>query len=86
MSDRLFIVSGNHDEFLSYKNTLDAIDAIYVSSIHVLKGSVNIHGKFIGTWYKRVDIPTVVLYLASKEAISPDLGDYIMSRYHELRG
>ena len=85
---KIFIISGNHDEFLRYtKEKANLIgegwvlNTIYVSSVHVLKGYREPHGLFIGTWYRRKDIEEIVLQLQIASSITPARAQEIMNVY-----
>lgn len=68
---KFYVVAGNIHQFLHYRadkfnslrDTVDGIninDFVNVSSHNVLKGVVNPHGVFIGTWRDRLDIIEVL--------------------------
>ena len=71
---KFFVISGTRDQFVDWRNRNvpellinnqigNLSDLIYVSSVHVLKGTSNPTGVFIGTWYQRQDMIQVLLQL-----------------------
>ena len=89
---KFFVISGNHDQFVEWKkrNFSELIinrqienlsDIVYVSSVHVLKGTSNPTGVFIGTWYKRADMMEVLTQL---RVATTDIGKMkVLSRVQE---
>lgn len=89
---KIFIISGNHEEFLQYRKKRASLigeawilNAIYVSSVHVLKGYREPHGLFIGTWYRRKDIEEIVLQLQVASSITPEKAQEIMNSFHDMK-
>lgn len=60
MSVRCWVIAGNHDQYQQYVNRkskeIDGVKFSYVSRPETLRGFVNPHGVFIGSWRSRDDI------------------------------
>jgi hypothetical protein len=72
MRDKIFIVAGNYNQFLEYRNRkwteyreagidISIDDFVYVSSPDSIRGRRNVHGFYIGTWDQRPDIEDIKL-------------------------
>lgn len=68
---KIYVIAGNTQEFLHYradkfnslkgtKHEININDFVNVSSCNVLRGIVNPHGLFIGSWRNRLDIAEVL--------------------------
>lgn len=78
LDDKIFVIAGNHREFMDYVNNkiqqrwsrgdFDATtrDYIYVSCAESLRGFRNPHGVFIGSYEKRADIGVILMTLMSR--------------------
>lgn len=61
--ERVFVVAGTHDQYLNYvrgKPLNGDKKYVYVSDIIYLRGIINPHGVFIGTWKERDDILAII--------------------------
>lgn len=78
--EKLFIIAGNYDQFRAWRsNHINLIgetlilkqNLIYVHDVHNLRGYREPHGLFIGTWYQRADIESIILQLQVAGSITP---------------
>lgn len=63
MKQRVFVISGNHEQFADYvrdKPLNGNKKYVYVADVIYLRGIVNPHGVFIGTWRNRADILEII--------------------------
>jgi hypothetical protein len=79
IKETVYIVAGNHAEFLDYVNRKHAEDIdnynkkyIYVKDRYALMGAVNICGFFIGTYYLRSDIDEIKIAISTSKRTKED--------------
>lgn len=79
-----YIVAGNVEEYRAWRDKLNDYDmrTRYVHDPIILKGLVNPHGKFIGSWIKHPKIKEILLQLnVSTHEHNPGLEQAILE-YH----
>ena len=68
-----FIVAGNYEEYRNWvtiaRRSGSGADYRYVNSLDNIRGQSDIRGIFIGTWYKRHDITSILvsLHMANRD-------------------
>jgi hypothetical protein len=68
-----FVVAGNYDEYRYWVNNArrsgSGTDYRYVDGLDNIRGQSDIRGIFIGTWYKRSDITSILvsLHMANRD-------------------
>jgi hypothetical protein len=70
MEKPFYVVAGNYDQFRAYLMKQNPrVNCRYVSEVDVLRGQSDIRGIFIGTWYKRSDITSILvsLHMANRD-------------------
>ena len=79
---KIFIISGNYNQFKEWKSRnypelltngqIQSLqDIVYVAGVDNLKGHREPHGMFIGTWYQRNDIESILTQLLISGSILP---------------
>lgn len=65
MTSTKWVVAGNYREYADWKfcNQAERSDWRFVSDADVLRGHIDPHGIFIGTYYLRTDIRIILLQL-----------------------
>ena len=83
MSNRCFVISGNHNEFVRYvaqriaaNPSLNSRDFQYVYGEDVFRGRSQVHGVFIGSFRKRKDLQELVFMIRLINKIPQ--GEYIL--------
>lgn len=78
MSDKIFVLAGNYDQFKMFRSTLMNTmieenipcrlnDIVYVNRESLL-GCSNMWGYKVGTWYCREDIEEICLLLLTRQS------------------
>ena len=62
----MYIVAGTRAEYQHWlrTNALNPAEHKYVSDIDMLRGVSNIHGRFIGSFRNRTDLPAIIMQIA----------------------
>ena len=62
MSQKLFIIAGNYDQYKQWiwVKGVDTRNFVFVAAPDALRGIENPHGVFIGTWYERPDAYNII--------------------------
>jgi hypothetical protein len=69
MNEKIFIIAGNHNEYMQWvkKNLQEDLikpislsNIVYVNNVERLRGHREVHGYFIGTFRDRPDIHDIV--------------------------
>ena len=85
---KIFIIAGNIDQFMQWKHRnypemltngqIQSLqDIVYVAGVDNLKGHREPHGLFIGTWYTRNDIESILAQLLIS-------GSILAGKHHDL--
>jgi hypothetical protein len=84
IKETIYIVAGNHGEYLDYVNRKHAEDIdnylkkyIYVKDRYALMGAVNISGFFIGTFRNRKDIEDIKVTILLSKRNPEDSANFI---------
>jgi hypothetical protein len=70
MEKPFYVVAGNYDQFRAYLFKQNPrVNCRYVSAVDVVRGQSDIRGIFIGTWYERSDITSILvsLHMANRD-------------------
>jgi hypothetical protein len=70
MEKPYYVVAGTYEEFRAYLMKQNPrVNCRYVSAVDVVRGQSDIRGVFIGTWYERDDINSILvcLHMANKD-------------------
>jgi hypothetical protein len=70
MEKPFYVVAGNYDQFRAYLMKQNPrVNCRYVSAVDVVRGQSDIRGIFIGTWYERSDITSILvsLHMANRD-------------------
>jgi hypothetical protein len=70
MEKPYYVVAGNYGQFRAYLMKQNPrVNCRYVSEVDVVRGQRDIRGVFIGTWYERNDIFSILvcLHMANKD-------------------
>jgi hypothetical protein len=68
-----FVVAGNYEQYRNWMNIArrsdSGTDYRYVDGVDNIRGQSDIRGIFIGTWYKRHDITSILvcLHMANRD-------------------
>lgn len=82
MSDKIFVIAGNHDQYRQFiRKKADEMwekgqqvtlsDFVYVSGPEVLRGFNKVHGFFYGSFRERADLPEIVTLIRIINNIDP---------------
>jgi hypothetical protein len=76
MSQKLYIISGNYDQYKQWiwESGLSTTDFVFVAAADALRGVRNPGGRFIGTWYERPDAFDILVALrVSSDKVNENL-------------
>ena len=83
---KVFIIPGNYRQFLDYvRDKENRSFYVYVSDITMLRGYHQPRGKFIGTWYDRVDLEDILMQLRLAGSIDQEKVMEIRDRRNTLK-
>lgn len=63
MREKIWVIAGSQAEYADYviaKKSNTTFKYVYVADVMYLRGTVNPHGVFIGTWKNRADILDII--------------------------
>ena len=65
MSQKIYIISGNYDQYKqwTWERGVDRTHFVFVAAPDAFRGIENPGGRFIGTWYERPDAFDILMQL-----------------------
>ena len=83
--DKIFIIAGTQNEFHHYvKNKPNLPDYVNLYHIDQIRGMREVHGVFVGTWYRRHHIESIIHGLGIAGSLDKNKWDHLLdiaSRY-----